>query len=233
MFAAAHETPLRVDQPMNYKIGVWDVATLEQRAELDLGGRSPTELAFTPDGTRLVALTSSDAIIDEDPDGEISATMISWRAPDFDGEKRVPLDKNTLTALEFTPDGRTLLTAGTEGVVQIRDPVTGELRGTFGRHTSTVREIAVSPDGHRVATVTVEDPVVRLWDLDRQELLATLTGHGGALNEIVFSPDGTMLASGGTDTDVGVWRLDPETVVRQLCDNLADAGEKDLDDIGC
>jgi WD40 repeat protein len=236
MFAAAHDSPLTIGENSDHKVTVWEVATLKQIAELDLGVRSPTELTFSPDGERLVALANADgdgAILDRDPDGAVSSTMISWRTPDFDGEKRVPLDENTLAALTFTPDGKSVLTAGTEGVVQIRDAVTGEERGRFGKHTSTVREIAVSPDGRQVATVTVEDPAVRLWDLDSGQLLATLTGHGGSLNEIVFSPDGTMLASGGTDTDVGVWQLEPDVIVRQLCDNLADAGEKNLGDLGC
>ncbi|MDQ3788883.1 MAG: WD40 repeat domain-containing protein, partial [Actinomycetota bacterium] len=235
MFAAAHQSPLRAEGAIDYKINVWDVATLEERAELDLGPRSPADLTFTPNGKRLVALLNSDgnSTPGSDPDGELSSTMVSWRAPDFGGEKRVPLDENTLAVLTFTPDGRSMLTAGTEGELQVRDPVTGEVRERFGRHTSTVREIVVSPDGRTAATATIEDPVVRLWDLDTHQLLATLTGHGGALNRIVFSPDGTMLASGGTDTDVGVWRLEPDRVVRQLCDNLADAGEEDLDDLGC
>ncbi len=235
VFAAAHQSPLTADAPVDHEVAVYDVATLEKRADIDLGTAAVTDLTFTPDGERLVALVNSDgdSTPGSDPDGAISSTMVSWRVPDFDGEKRVPLDENTLGALAFTPDGRSVLTAGTDGAVQVRDPVTGELETRFGSHTASVRAIAVSPDGRTAATITTEDPVVRLWDLTRHELLTTLRGHGGELNEIVFSPDGTVLASGGSDTDVGVWRLDPETVVRQLCDNLADAGEEDLDDLGC
>jgi len=202
---------------------------------LELGRRSPADLTFSPDGKRLVALVNSDgnAAVGSDPDGAISSTMVSWRTSDYEPEKEAPLDENSLSALAFTPDSRTVLTAGTEGVVQVRDAVTGELRDTFGGHSSTVREMAVSADGRMAATVTVEDPVVRLWDLSDRTLLAVLTGHGASLNEIVFSQDGSMLASAGTDTDVGVWRLDPDAVVRQLCVNLADAGEEDLESLGC
>ncbi|MBB4909635.1 nSTAND1 domain-containing NTPase [Actinophytocola algeriensis] len=234
-FAAAHESPLRSTESTDYKIGVWDVATLKQWAVLDLGTRSPADLTFSPDGKRLVALVNSagNAAVGSDPDGAISSTMVSWRTAGFDAEEEVPLDENSLSTLAFTPDSRSVLTAGTEGVVQVRDAVTGEVRATFGSHSSTVREIAVSADGRRAATVTVEDPVVRLWDLADRALLAVLTGHGASLNEVVFAPDGSMLASGGTDTDVGVWQLDPEAVVRQLCDNLADAGEEDLGSLGC
>jgi serine/threonine protein kinase/WD40 repeat protein len=234
-FAAAHQSPLRSTGPSDHKIGVWDIATLKERAVLELGTKSPADLRFTPDGTRLVALVNSDgdSTVGSDPDGAISSSMISWRTPDFDGEKEVPLDENSLSTLAFTPDSRSVLTAGTEGVVQVRDAVTGRMRTSFGTHPSTVREIAVSPDGRTAASVTVEDPVVRLWDIPGRKLLAVLTGHGASINEVDFSPDGSMLATGGTDTDVGVWRLDPDAVVRQLCDNLADAGEEDLGSIGC
>jgi WD40 repeat protein len=235
MFAAAHQGPLPTLGGADHKVYVWDVATLERRAVLDLGDKSPYDLTFSPDGRRLVALASSegDSTVGSDRDGANSANLVTWRVPDFDGEEQVALDENSLSTLEFTPDGKSMLTAGTEGVIQVRDPVTGEVRDEFGSHSSTVREIAISPDGRTVASITVEDPVVRLWDIPGRKLLAVLTGHGGSLNRVVFSPDGTVLASGGTDTDVGVWQLETDAVVRQVCANLADAGEDDLASLGC
>lgn len=116
-------------------------------------------------------------------------------------------------------------------MIEIRDPVTGRLLGEFGSHPSTVRGIAVSPDGNTIATITVEDTLVRLWDLRTRELLAVLDGHGAPINEVEFSPDGTRLASGGTDTDVGLWYVRPEDAVDQLCTNLRNAHAKDLDGI--
>ena len=235
VFAAAHQSPLRSTEPTDNKITVWDMATLKERAVLELGTRSPADLTFSPDGKRLVALVNSigNASVGSDPDGANSSSMVSWRTSDFTKEDDVPLDENSLSTLAFTPDSRSVLTAGTEGVVQVRDAVTGDLRTSFGSHPSAVREIAISPDGRTAASVTVEDPVVRLWDIPGRKLEAVLTGHGASLNEVVFAPDGSMLASAGTDTDVGVWRLDPDAVVRQLCDNLADAGEEDLASLGC
>jgi len=235
LFAAAHETPVRISQPNDYRIGVWDVATLQQRADLALGDQSPVDLTFSPDGKRLLALTNNEgvSVVGSDTDGPNTATMITWRLLDLTGEKRIPLDKNTLTSAVFTPDGKSVITAGVGGVLQVRDAETGRVRYEFGHHTSTVREVAISPDGRTLASVTVDDAVIRLWDLPSRKLLAVLTGHYSALNEIVFSPDGKVLASGGTDTDVGIWQLDPADAVRQICANLADAGEKNLGSVGC
>jgi serine/threonine protein kinase/WD40 repeat protein len=235
LFAAAHEAPAKVDTPSDYRVGVWEVDTLAERADLKVGEQYPADLAFSPDGRRLVALTNNEgrAIAGSDTDGENAATMLTWQVPDFTDEQRVQLSTDSLVSLTFTPDGESILTGGTGGLIEIRDPETGQLRERFGEHTSTIRNIAVSRDGRTLATVTTDDSVVRLWDLANRRQFAVLTGHASPLNEIVFSPDGKLLASGGTDTDVAIWQLDPAAAVRRLCDNLADAGEKDLSSIGC
>jgi WD40 repeat protein len=236
LFAAAHQTPSReIGAEEDHRIGVWDVATLEERAVLELGEQRVTDLAFSPDGETLLALTNSEgnALVGSDTDGATASSMTTWRVPDFTGGERIPLDENSLTTFVHTPDGRSIVVAGTTGVMQVRDAVTGRVRDEFGRHTSTVRKLAISPDGRTLASITVEDAAVRLWDLRELALLAVLTGHGAPNNEVVFSPDGSTLATAGTDTDVGLWRLDPEAALRQVCDNLADAGEPDPAGLGC
>ncbi|HYQ65255.1 protein kinase domain-containing protein [Actinophytocola sp.] len=236
LFAAAHQNPVSLEMPADYRVGVWAVATLEQVADLPLGNdQFPAKLAFSPDGRRLLALIDNqgDSRVGSDTDGDNTATMLSWRLPDFGKEKPVPLDTDTLVTAVFTPDGRSIVTAGVGGYLQVRDAATGKVRYRFGRHSSTVREVAISRDGRTLATITTDDSVVRLWDLPNRRLLAVLSGHSSPLNEIVFSADGKLLVSGGTDTDVGVWQLEPAAAVRRLCDNLADAGEKRLSSIGC
>ncbi|MFL6119273.1 protein kinase domain-containing protein [Actinophytocola sp.] len=236
LLAAAHQNPLGLRVPYDYRMGVWDVATLTQQADIPLGDQSPAKLMFSPDGRRLLALTNNqgDSLVGSDTDGPITATMLSWRLPDLTEEKPVPLDTQSLITAVFTPDGRSVITGGTGNHLQIRDAVTGKLRGDqFGRHSSAIRDIAISPDGDRLATITTDDSVVRLWDLPSRTLVATLTGHSAPLNEIAFSPDGKLLVSGGTDTDIGVWQLDPNAAMRRLCGNLADAGVPDLGSLGC
>jgi WD40 repeat protein/serine/threonine protein kinase len=233
--AAAHQPANTAAALRNNKIHIWEAATLTERTVLDLGDQWPARLAFSPDGRELLALTSSGGtgLTGTDPDGDTAASMVTWRVPDFSGEEQHPLGTDSLTTVVYTPDGKTLITAGTSGTLQIRDAATGTLREEFGRHPSTVRQIAISPDGRTLASVTTEDSVIRLWDLASHDLIATLNSHVAPLNYIVFSPDGRRLASGGTDTDVAVWRLDPEAAARQVCANLGDAIPDDLDDIGC
>jgi WD40 repeat protein len=232
--AAGHERAAN-DPDKDFMIHVWDAKTLTKHAVLELGAHWPVALAFSPDGDRLLALTSSGGLgtAESDPDGDTAAGMVTWRVPDFSDERRVELGTDTLNTAAYTPDGQSVVTAGTSGTLQVRDADTGRLRTEFGRHSSTVRQLAVSPDGRTVATVTTRDSVVRLWDLTDRSLVATLAAHAAPLNEIVFSPDGSRLASGGTDTDVAVWQLDPEKAAREVCANLVDATPDDLEGTGC
>jgi WD40 repeat protein len=233
MFAASHENPVSVKRPKDNRVSVWDVATLRPRAELELGDQWPVELAFAPDGTRLTAITGTEGAAVVDGSGPTATNMLTWRVPEFGEAEPVPVDDSSLVGFAYTPDGRSIVTGGITGELLVRDAATGKVRRKIGDHSATVRKVALSPDGGTAATVTVEDSVVRLWDVRDGTLLAVLSGHGAPLNEVIFSPDGTRLATGGTDTDVGLWYLEPAVAIRQICANLADAGEEGLSSLGC
>lgn len=231
--AAAHDDATSHEPLHDNKIHIWDVATLTEHAVLDLGAFWPRTMTFTPDGSRLLALTRSAASTGSDPNRDTAASVITWTTPDFNRERRISLGTGTLDTVVYAPGGKTIITTGTDGTLQIRDATTGRVHAEFGQHPSTVRQLAISPDGRTLASVTTEETTIRLWDLTAPDhhLVATLNSHLAPPNEIVFSPDGTRLASGGTD--VAVWQLEPDDAARQVCTNLIDATPDHLDTTGC
>ncbi|MFF4276711.1 helix-turn-helix domain-containing protein [Streptomyces sp. NPDC001536] len=83
------------------------------------------------------------------------------------------------------------------------------LRKRLTSGTEPVDSVALSPDGHTLATHST-DGRIRIWYLPTGRLRATLTGDTGneAGEAAVFSPDGGTLAvaaSGGTGARVTLW----------------------------
>src|SRR5205823_249724 len=109
--------------------------------------------------------------------------------------------------VEFSPDGRLLVTAGYEGSLKVWDlqrlsapPTTFPLGG------GAVTALAFSPDGQQLA-VAVHDRQLFLWTFRTSSSPVLLRGHSGFVKGLAFSPDGRRLAAGGSDRSVKVWDL--------------------------
>ncbi|NVB37599.1 TIR domain-containing protein [Pseudenhygromyxa sp. WMMC2535] len=85
---------------------------------------------------------------------------------------------------------------------------------TFGGHTETVKVVALSPEGERLATGGGR--AVRLWAVDTRKALATFEGHTKAVNALAFSPDGKCLASAGEDGTSRLWEVETKQALAIL-----------------
>jgi WD40 repeat protein/predicted Ser/Thr protein kinase len=137
--------------------------------------------------------------------------------------------KDSFRAVQFSPDGRLLLSAAAAGTVRVWDAGTGKalamLEGTAPPKPPTVGPmgvrmvpfnpvtVAFSPDGQLIAGAQ-RARAVRVWDAATGKQLRVLGAEGQDwVNCLAFSPDGRHLALGGgranaVDPRLRIWEAD-------------------------
>ncbi len=138
------------------RLYVWEWAVHKPLAEFEGHARvSPWvwalhDLAFTPDGARLLSTGPDRA-------------LILWDIASGRKFKRLEGHSATVIALAFSPSGAVLATTSGDQTVRLWDTSTWELRSTLLGHANEVWDAAFSPDGQELATVS-KDETLKLWD---------------------------------------------------------------------
>jgi WD40 repeat protein len=104
----------------------------------------------------------------------------------------------------FSPDGKTLGSAGSDRAVYLWDTATG--RQIWRYHGPEVYAVAFWPDDKLLALGDAEGAVT-LWEVSTRQVRRRLQGHQGAIIGLAFSGDGNTLASGSWDSTAVLWDL--------------------------
>jgi WD40 repeat protein len=155
--------------------------------------------------------TSPGQTSSENPVGRIReepATMPFIRPLPAGAVRRLGNGSNPFLCLAFSPDGKTLASAGYEKTIQLWDVATGkEVRkwiGWEGNYTA----LAFSPDGRLLASGSLGDHFIHLWEATTGRETCTLGELPQGASSVSFSPDGKMLAAGGYRTDeIFLWEV--------------------------
>jgi len=171
------------------------------------------------DGSTEIRVTTATTITEEkgifsvalSPDNEIlvlgSIGKLIGRSPTGEQLWQIPLGRNLVWDLAFSPDGQELWlpNANTiKGFTRDGEPLPDLLPADA--HNNLVFAIAFSPDGKTIATGS-SDGVMKLWDRQDGRLLATMP-HDKRLWGITFSPDGQTIASSTDDGAIALWTTD-------------------------
>jgi WD40 repeat protein len=112
---------------------------------------------------------------------------------------------NGSQCVALSPDGRHVLT-GSDRHIQIWDLTSVSATRLLKGHTKSVTSVAISPDGQRALSGSL-DKTIRLWDVGTGQQLSRLEGHTEPVRTVLFSPDGKWALSGGADRSVRLWEL--------------------------
>lgn len=140
----------------------------------------------------------------------------------------------------FSPDGKTIATAGEDKMVVLWDFETSQtlFNSTMIAHPNFVTNLAFSPDGKSLATAC-KDGIARIYQVDEWKThegewktVAELHGHKKSIRGIAFSPDGSLIATGSEDNSVRIWsqRRDRtwETIRELKGPSVSEAGTEKL-----
>jgi RNA polymerase sigma factor (sigma-70 family) len=185
----------------NPVVTVWDVDRGVTLARLPVHQQLRC-LAFAPDGKTLAVGEVANTLrlwnLTTKP---VTATSVGVKAP---GQTRG--SGNEVSALAFTPDGRTLVSLGDYGAGSIRlwEVLAGKERCRLQGQPGDGSLLAVSPDGRTLA-VTGMNQTVRLWDMIRGKPLDAARGTQGSVYAAAVAPDSKEVATAGSDGWVRLW----------------------------
>ena len=159
-------------------------------------------MAYSPDGSLLVG-------------GGTSRNVQVWRTSD--GASLFTLNHaHQVSSAAISPDGSTVATATceiavsaecTEGGVWLWDLPTGRLIERLAGFPDIVERVAFSLDGSSLIAGSRGGMLRAYATSDYQTVLET-TSPGG-IGALAVSPDGRLLATGGANGEVHLWRVEP------------------------
>jgi WD40 repeat protein len=108
-------------------------------------------VAFGPKGTVLASASSDDG------------TIRLWHPATRKQIGRLTGPPGPVNAVVFSPDAKTLASAGSDGTIRLWNPATGKQLGRLTGHTGSVDAVAFTGDGKTLASAG-SDRTVRLWN---------------------------------------------------------------------
>jgi WD40 repeat protein len=121
-------------------VKIWDVATGTRLYTLSEPLDGLTGMAYSPSGDQISA-------------AGYDKTIYIWKIGDTEGSLKQSLigDEESILALVWSPDGKTIITASADGSVRFRDATTLDPLRVIDHQPDWVQALAISPDGRWLA----------------------------------------------------------------------------------
>jgi WD40 repeat protein/serine/threonine protein kinase len=186
---------------------VWDLSARRPLITM-LGHIGPVlSLTFAQDGKHLAS-------------GGADHTVRVWDLLSGKQTRLLRGHRGPVNVVVFAPDGGSIFSASEDGSVKVwnlnLEPTTRTL-GPPGKYLSA---LALSPDGRFLAAVDYVDSSTRLWDMASGLAIASLADSPKSPLSVAFSPSGDVLAVGGNEHTITLWRVATRQPIEVLTNNF-------------
>lgn len=197
-------------------VRIWEVSTGKQQLKISTPRIPVNGVAFSPDGNWIAAaLGNIDSSVRPGPVKMWNAKSGKerlWKTKDANGaiiEQGLVEHEKVATEVNFSRDGKYLISTSYDGKVNVYDVKSGKALGYFAGHErvtnaaifTTDAKIVLSAGGGRAKKKTD----VKIWWREDGEEIATLSGHKARVTDLALTPDGLTLYTCSYDKTVAVW----------------------------
>lgn len=175
------------------------VAMMDRRTGREIWSRrthdsSITCVTFLPDGRLLATGANDQKVIVYEASAGVEYGRIEGmgEAPNY---------------LAFSPDASLLAAALVDRSVRVYETKTGMPRKAFWGHEAPIEAVTFHPIGWMFGS-TCRRGETRLWNALGGKCVATLGGHTAPNKALGFSQDGGLMAVGGLDRTVSIWKVE-------------------------
>jgi WD40 repeat protein len=186
-------------------ISLWEVGTGRELFQVrDTGNESYTAFAFSPDGKTLASASAGHHFTGEGPHWVQESVVRMWDAATGRKLEALRGHQGSIASVAFSPDGKTVASAGEDHTVRLWAAATAEERQSLNAGDRRATQVAFSADGKTLAWGNDDGGVV-VWDLGRQEEARRLQAGRGSVRSLAFSPADKALAVGCEFRAVSIW----------------------------
>jgi hypothetical protein len=114
--------------------------------------------------------------------------------------------RDVLYDAEFSPDGKTLATAGYDRSIKLWNVGDGSLIRSIDVHNGAIFDLAWHPSGRLLGSASA-DETIKLWRTSDGVRLDTLNQPQGEMFAVAFTPDGKHVIGAGRDKRIHLWKL--------------------------
>ena len=141
-------------------VRIWDLESGENVAAMKGDGWAVSTVAWSPDGTRVVAGSDGEA-------------LFIWDVETGENLRVLEGHTSTVNSVAWSGDGRRIVSsagssAAADSVLRVWDAETGEPLLALKGHGDRVYSVAWSPDGTRIASGS-HDQTLRIWESQLEE----------------------------------------------------------------